>query len=120
MTNLIELVQGDTSKVYKFKRINKEDGSVITTLPKKMWITFKKDESTKMCILQKTLENGIEYNKEDNYYRFQLKSEDTCSLSYGTYGFDIAIINEIGDKKTLKKDGQLKIVKHYTHKENEV
>jgi len=119
----IEIVQGDTSKVYKFQRKLKDaEGkkTVIKTLPKKMWITFKNSCFCDDALFQKTLENGITYNETDNYYRFQLLPEDTCKLKYGTYGFDIAIINEAGEKKTLLKNGQLNIVEHYTHKCNEV
>lgn len=116
----IVLVQGDTSEIYKFQR-KYGDGRVITTLPKKMWITFKKSCSCDEALFQKTLENGgIKYDETDNYYRFLLESDDTCKLAYGTYGFDIAILNEIGEKKTLLKDGELEIVKHYTKKCNEV
>jgi len=115
----IELVQGDTSNTYKFQRKN-IDGEVITTLPQKMWITFKETSLDKDYVLQKTLLNGIKYNEEDNYYRFQLSSEDTCDLTYGIYGFDIAILNELGEKKTLLRAGVLEIVKHYTNKNNEV
>ena len=39
MIKKIELVQGDTSDIYKFQR-TLEGGSVITTLPLKMWITL--------------------------------------------------------------------------------
>ncbi len=117
--NEIELVQGDTSSVFKFQRKD-ADGNVITTLPKKMWITFKLHPSSEKTLFQKTLDNGIEYSEEDNYYRFQIKSEDTLNAPYGVYGFDIAILNEAGDKKTLFNNGVLKIVEHYTHKENEV
>lgn len=119
ITKRIELVQGDTSDIYKFQRKYK-DGTVIKTKPQKMWITFKKDCRLNNCVLQKTLEKGIEFNEEDYYYRFQLLSGDTCDLIYGTYGFDIAIINEDGKKKTLLKDGELEIDKHYTKKCNEV
>jgi len=115
----IEIVQGDTSPVYKFQR-KFENGTPITTLPKKMWITFKQSCACKESLFQKTLDNGITYNEEDHYYRFQLLPEDTCKLPYYTYGFDIAILNEDNEKKTLLKDGQLKIVEHYTHKCNEV
>ena len=117
MTNKIELVQGDTSLVYKFQRKN-GDGTVITTQPKKMWITFKMSCSCENCLFQKTLEDGITFDGE--YYKFQLQSEDTCHLAYGTYGFDIAILNEAGEKKTLLNNGELEIVKHYTKKCNEV
>lgn len=120
MVEKIELVQGDTSKIYKFKRTLK-GGSVITTLPLKMWITFKRSCSCDECLFQKTLADGsITYSETDNYYRFRLESEDTCNLPYDTYGFDIAIINEQGEKKTLKRDCELEIVKHYTKKCNEV
>lgn len=119
MINKIEIVQGDISDIFKFQRKN-DKGEVITTKPKKMWITFKINSNYKDSIFQKTLDNGISFNEEDKYYRFQLEPEDTQNLNYGTYGFDIAIINEAGKKKTLKKDGKLEIVEHYTHKNNEV
>ena len=115
----IEIVQGDTSKVYKFQRKN-IDEEVITLKPQKMWVTFKKTCNCKECLFQKTLENGITYNEEDNYYRFQILSEDTADLPYGTYGFDIAILNELGEKKTLLSDGVLVITEHYTKKADEV
>lgn len=118
--NDLEVVQGDTSETYKFQRKDAND-NVITTNPKKMWITFKEApiENAKV-LFQKTLENGITYSEEDNYYRFQLESTDTESLPYGEYGFDIAIINEANKKKTLKRNGVLTILDHYTHKKNEV
>lgn len=115
----IELVQGDTSSIYKFQRKD-ADGNVITTKPKKMWITFKETTNCSKALFQKTLENGITFSTEDHYYRFQLEPADTENLSYGEYGFDIKITNEKGAKKTLKNDGVLKIVEHYTHKCNEV
>lgn len=115
----IELIHGDTSPVFKFQRKNNE-GAVIKTRPQKMWITFKKDSKSERALIQKTLENGIEYNDSDNYYRFRLFPEDTVNLCYGTYGFDVAIINENGEKLTLLNNGVLKLVDHYTTKNNEV
>ena len=116
----IKLVQGDVSKVYRFQRTD-EEGNVIKTLPKKMWLTLKNNCYEDEFVLQKTLEdNSITYSETDNYYRFQFKSEDTCNLPCGKYGFDIAIINENDEKKTLKKNGELELEQHYTHKSNEV
>ena len=115
----IELVQGDTSEIYKFQRKDAK-GNVITTLPKKMWVTFKETTNCSAALFQKTLGNGITFSQEDHNYRFQLQPEDTENLDYGKYGFDIKIINEKGDKKTLKRNGVLNIVDHYTHKQNEV
>lgn len=115
----IILVQGDTSKIYKFQRKYK-DGNVISTKPQKMWITFKENSFDEKLLFQKTLEKGINYSEEDNYYRFQLLPEDTHNLDYKKYGFDIAIINEKGEKKTLLNNGVLEILEHYTKKVNEV
>lgn len=113
----IELIQGDVSPIFKFQR-KYSDGTVIPTLPQKMWITFKKNSNCNESLFQKTLEDGITF--EEGYYKFQLFSEDTYELNYGVYGFDIAIINEQGEKKTLLNDGELEIVRHYTKKRNEV
>lgn len=115
----IELIHGDTSPVFKFQRKN-NTGEVITTLPQKMWITFKKDSKSEKALIQKTLADGITYSDVDNYYRFRLLPEDTVDLCYGTYGFDVAIINESGEKLTLLNNGVLKLVDHYTTKNNEV
>ena len=115
----IEIIKGDVSDVYRFKRTY-EDGSIIKTLPQKMWITFKKGTWCDDCLFQKTLGDGITYSEEDNYYRFRLESEDTCDLDYDTYYFDIAIINEQGEKKTLKNECELVVEKHCTEKCNEV
>jgi hypothetical protein len=116
----IQVIKGDVSDTYKFKR-EYDDKTVIKTLPQKMWITFKKGVWCKKCLFQKTLENnGIKYSEEDNYYRFRLESDDTCNLDYDTYYFDIAILNEQGEKKTLLNNGELVILTHYTEKNNEV
>ena len=64
----ITIIQGDVSPVYKFQR-KYNDGNIISTLPKKMWITFKKNSMCDECLFQKTLENGIVF--EDDFYKFQ-------------------------------------------------
>lgn len=115
----IKIVQGDSSPVFKFQRKDASD-NVITTLPKKMWVTFKTDTNTENALFQKSLGNGIEYSEADNYYRFSLQPDDTANICCGNYGFDIAIIDENGNKITLLNDGVLKIVSHYTRKCNEV
>lgn len=115
----IELIRGDTSDVYKFQRTD-ADGNVITTKAEKMWITFKKAPESKTVSFQKTLDNGISFSEEDYCYRFKIASEDTRKLACGNYGFDIAIINEAGEKKTLLNNGILELIGHYTHIEDEV
>lgn len=115
----IELIRGDTSDVYKFQRIDSK-GNAITTKPQKMWITFKERAESKVVSFQKTLDNGISFSEEDYYYRFKIESKDTSELACGKYGFDIAIINETGEKKTLLNNGILELIEHYTHIEDEV
>lgn len=115
----IELIQGDDSPVYKFQRKDKS-GNVITTLPKEMWITFKESCCHDDCLFQKKLTSGdITFDATDNYYKFQISSDETHALPYGIYGFDIAIRNEKDKKTTLLPEGRLVIVKHYTKKCNE-
>ncbi len=116
----IELTRGDTSEVYMFKRTDEND-KVITTKAKKVWVTFKTSNECDKALFQKTLENGgVTFSEEDYYYRFRLEAEDTCHLMCGDYVFDIAIINELGEKKTLKKDCVLTLTGNCTHKKNEV
>lgn len=115
----IELIQGDTSSIYKFQRKD-AFGETIKTMPQKMWITFKDACDCDEALFQKTLDNGITYDENDNYYRFQINSEDTHNLEFGIYGFDIAILNELGEKKTLLRSGKLEILRHYTKQCNEV
>ena len=115
----IDIVQGDTSPVFKFQRKDVND-NVITTLPQKMWVTFKTDTITDKVLIQKTLGAGIEYSEDDNYYRFSLQPDDTANICCGTYGFDIAILDEMGNKFTLLNNGVLNISSHYTKKSNEV
>ena len=115
----ISVVQGDTSKIYKFTRKDAE-GNVITTLPLKMWMTFKETTKCGKALFQRTMGDGIAFSHDDNCYRFQLQPEDTENLGYGEYAFDIKIVNEKGDKKTILEDGVLEIKDHCTHKQNEV
>ena len=115
----IKIVQGDTSPVFKFQRKDATD-SVIKTQPQKMWVTFKTDSKNEKALFQKTLDNGISFDNNDGYYRFQILPADTERLCYGKYGFDIAILNENGEKVTLLNNGVLSVLEHYTQKHNEV
>lgn len=115
----IELIQGDASVIYKFQRKNLE-GQAIETKCEKMWFTVKKSTIDDEPVIQKTLDDGITFDSNDFFYRFQIDEEDSEKLQIREYGFDIAIINEAGEKKTILNNGILKILDHYTKKENEV
>lgn len=110
----MRIIRGD-SKTFTFQRKDK-DNNVITEKPDKMYLTIKQNEYEKQPLIQKTFDNGIRF-EEDTYY-VDFVPEDTDSLSFGEYVYDIEIIN--GDvKKTIKKDTFI-IESEVTHKENEV
>lgn len=108
------IIRGD-NKIFTFQRKNK-NGEVITEKPDKMYLTIKRNEYEKQALIQKTFDNGIRF-ENDTYY-IDFVPEDTDSLNFGKYVYDIEIIN--GDiVKTIKKDAFI-IESEVTHKENEV
>lgn len=113
----MEITRGDY-KVFRFQRKNKNK-EVITELPDKMYFTIKKSCCKKEALIQKTLEKGITYSEEDNFYRIEMLPEDTCDLGFGDYKYDIEIIYDQNKPKTLKV-GKISIKEEVTHKENEV
>ena len=115
----IEIIQGDTSPIYKFQRKDIND-NIIKTLPQKMWLTVKNDHKNDKALFQKCLNDGITYDESDYFYRFSIQPDDTAHLCCGTYGFDIAILDENGNKITLYPNGVLEVLPHYTKQCNEV
>lgn len=120
---MITIIRGDTSPVYKFclkYKTGEKKGEVITEPVKEVYFTVKRDCCDSDVVIQKKLSDGsITFNSDDCYYRFQISSDDTCSLKYGEYGFDIAIKDNENNKYTPLNAGKLVIQKHFTHKQNE-
>lgn len=113
----MEITRGD-NKTFKFKRTTKE-GKVITEVPDEMYITLKKNSGITKALFQKKLSNNsIIYDGNTNYYSFEIVPEDTDSLVYGKYNFDIEIIKN-NKKRTIHK-GTLKVTEEYTFTANEV
>lgn len=111
----MEITRGD-NKTFKFQR-KRKDGSIITDLPSKMFVTIKKDYSRFDFVIQKSLENKeITYNDTDNFYRFELVPEDTNDLLYGNYVYDIEI-TENSKVKTISK-GKFTITEEATFESN--
>jgi hypothetical protein len=110
----MEITRGDY-KTFRFERKNKNQ-EVIMEKPEKMYLTIKNNSYEKKALIQKTLDDGIEF--EDGVYRVTFLPEDTDNLSFGDYIYDIEIINN-GKPKTIKVD-EFVIDKEVTHKENEV
>lgn len=110
----MRIIRGD-SKTFTFQRKDK-NGEVITEKPDKMYLTIKQNEYEKQALIQKKIDDGIRFEKDTYYVDFL--PEDTNSLSFGEYVYDIEIIN--GDVvKTIKKDTFV-IESEVTHRENEV
>ena len=110
----MRVIRGD-NETFKFQRKD-QDGNIITQKPDKMYLTVKENIYQEKALIQKTLENGIRFENETYYVDFV--PEDTDDLSFGTYVYDIEVINE-NIKKTIEK-GEFIIDGEVTHKENEV
>ena len=85
---MIDIVRGDT-KILKFQR--KNDEGVITDKAKELYFTVKETTNKSDYILQKKLDDGIEFDTSDHYYRITISPEDTNNLYYGTYKYDIEV-----------------------------
>ena len=94
----MQLTRGDTAK-FKFKRINAA-GNVIGTPADAIYFTVKENGYTDEILIQKTL-NDIEF--DGIYYHLTILPEDTNELKYGTYHYDIEIIQD-GVKTTVAFD----------------
>lgn len=113
-----EFTRGDT-QILRFKIVD-SDGNVCTASDSdKLYFTVKKSATSKRVAFQKSLGSGISYNEDDGYYYITIDSEDTASLSYSTYGFDIQIKTMGGVVKTLLI-GSMTLTEEYTYKEDEV
>lgn len=93
----MELIRGDTAK-YKFRRYNAE-GNVIGTKADAIYFTVKVDGYSNEVLLQKTIED-MEFDS-DYYYHITIRPEDTDELEYGTYQYDIEVIQD-GNKTTTR------------------
>ena len=115
----MEIIRGNTC-YFKFQR-HYCGGEVITELPKKMYFTVKYDPNMDDYIFQKTLGNGITYNKADNYYYIKIEPEDTDNLPYTSedvnYYTDVKVITD-NYKKTIIRE-PLEILSEVTHAGNE-
>lgn len=113
----MKIIRGDTKKL-RFKRVRKPDETVITEVPDKMYFTVKYSYDDEEAIFQKTLENGIRYNEDDNYYYMTIKPQDTDGLPYAQLVYDIEII--VGSKKTTIAIGTIDVLREVTFPNNEV
>lgn len=93
----MEFIRGDTAK-FKFRRHN-ADGNVIATPADEIYFTVKTNGYSDNVLLQKTLADMT--FDENYYYHFTILPEDTDNLDYGTYQYDVEIIQD-GNKTTTR------------------
>lgn len=94
------------------------NGQIITAMPYAIFFTVKNSYDDENLILQKRLGEGIEFDGQT--YHLSISPEDTESLAYGNYVFDIEVIQDSEQtyKRTIKK-GQFILEGESTWKINE-
>lgn len=107
----MQIIRGDTKR-YRFKR-RTMSGEVITDKANTVYFTVKKGPNCPVLI-QKSLDDGITYDENTNYYYINLDSADTENLCAGVYGFDIEIT--ASSFVTTVRIGKLEILSDYTRK----
>lgn len=105
--------RGDTVG-YTFQRLN-ADGEVITTAPQSLYFTVKHKFTDKEAVLQKKMDEMT--MDQDGTWHFVLQSEDTESLDYGVYVYDIQVTDN--DAVTTIAKGNLKLTGEATWAVNE-
>lgn len=110
----IEVKKANTAK-YKFQRKN-EIGEVILLKADKIYFTVKEQSLPDNVIFQKTIDDMT--FDEDGTYHFTIEPEDTENLIYGTYLYDIKVIQE--NTKTTIAEGKFEVKKVVTLPINEV
>lgn len=112
--NTLRQTRGDTRR-YKFQRKD-INGKLITILPDKIYFTVKKDWTRQAAVLQKTIADFT--IDEDFVYRFTIYPDETESLKYGEYVFDVEVIQD--SVKTTIAKGKFILTEEATFAENEV
>jgi hypothetical protein len=110
----ITLPRGDIKNI-KFL-VNRKDGSKATDFDE-IYFTVKKDFNQSEYVIQKKLTQGDITLGTDNYYHFTLHPNDTDSLRYGNYVFDIELVK--GDIIKQTSVGMLTITSEVTFSNNE-
>ena len=92
--------------------------NVIMAKPKKMYITYKYGDENN-AVFQKTLNNGIVFDENTGVYTVKIFPEDTNKLPFGKLKYDIEIIKDNDEVKTIEV-GMLEILEEVTYAINEV
>lgn len=109
----LEIIRGDSNK-FSFTRKDNE-GSTIQQKANKMYFTVKESWTSQDYLLQKTIED---MTFSEGKYEFTIEPEETDNLEYGTYVYDLEVIQD-SHKQTISR-GKFKITEEATFATNEV
>lgn len=113
-----EFPRGDTPPL-KFKLTDAAKNVLPPTEDIELYFTLKKNYNTSQAILQKKYSSGdIVYDTENDVYYLIMEHEDTATLNYGKYVYDIQVKTTQGYVKTLAI-GQITLTNESTHIANE-
>lgn len=84
------LTRGDTG-AFKFQRLD-SSGNPILTAPSAIYFTVKKSYNQKSEIIQKTLADMT--IDGEGYWHFTIAPDETASLDYGQYVFDLEVTTD--------------------------
>ena len=110
---IIEIIRGDSNK-FSFTRKDNE-GKTITQPANSAYFTVKESWTTQEYLIQKTIED---MTFSEGKYEFTIEPEETDNLEYGTYVYDLEVIQE--DYKQTISRGTFKITEEATFATNEV
>ena len=109
---MLKVIRGDTNN-FKFSRKDSE-GNVITTKASKIFFTVKSSCNTSSIKFQKTIDD-MEF--DEGVYTFVIDGSDTDSLPYGTYKYDLEVVED--DYKQTISIGDFIVEEEVTFTANE-
>ena len=110
----LEFTRGDT-QFLRFQLKDGEGNPMELTESDSLYFTVKQNQNGSNVLIQKKYPESIQY--EDGYFLFNLSSEDTSDLAYGTYQYDIELKSE-SYVKTLGF-GTITLTEEITHRRDE-
>jgi hypothetical protein len=113
-----EFPRGDTFPL-KWKLTDAIKNILTPTGDFELYFTLKKNYNTGNVIIQKRLSlDEIKYDETDSVYYTILEHEDTATLNYGKFVYDIQVKTNQGYVKTLAR-GEITLTNESTHIANE-
>ena len=111
----ITMARGDLER--RSITLKHSDGTPFTTVPDEIYFSVKMNAKDTNVLFQKRFTTGGINQTSENKYQITILPEDTNSMSFGTYDFDIEIVKEGEIKKTFC--GVFTLTKEVTHYYNE-